>query len=239
MRKIRHFAAVLLIVSLLALLIPASAEDKAAIIRHGDRSKPQIAITIDDCYDREHILGAVELCEKYGIVMTFFPIGNALKYADGPLWQRALDAGCEIGNHTWGHKILTYLNTREIRFQMLRIQQKVDQMLGYHYPIQVMRPPGGYTNSKVVEAIASVGYQAIVKWDVSQTDPAKAIKDVQNGSILLYHAREKDIRCLDLLIPDLLAKGYECVTVSELLGMKPVVASEEVYIYESAHALGQ
>lgn len=229
----------ILILLVTVLWIAGSTAERAETIRHGDRSSPQIAITIDDCYDRKHILAAVELCEKYGVPVTFFPIGKALKYADGPLWQRALDAGCEIGNHTWGHTILTYLNAREIRFQMLRIQQKVDQMLGYHYPMQVMRPPGGYVSNKVAEAVASVGYTRMVLWDVSQTDPGRALRDVQNGSILLYHARAKDIRCLERLIPELLARGYECVTVSELLGLPPVAMSEDIYIYEAAHAKGQ
>lgn len=225
----------IMILLVTVLWIAGGTAERAVTIRHGDRGRPQIAITIDDCYDRKHILAAVELCEKYGVPVTFFPIGKALKYADGPLWQRALDAGCEIGNHTWGHTTLTHLNVREIRFQMLRIQQKVDQMLGYHYPMQVMRPPGGYVSNKVAEAVASVGYTQMVLWDVSQTDPGRALRDVQNGSILLYHARAKDIRCLERMIPELLAHGYVCVTVSELLGLPPVVTSKEIYIYEAAH----
>lgn len=207
-------------------------------VRHGDRHSPTIAITIDDCYDRDHILAAIELCEEYDIAVTFFPIGNALKFADGELWQRALDAGCEIGNHSWGHKNLTKLSSRDIRFQMLRTQQKIDEMLGYHYPMQVMRPPYGSTNNKVAEAVASVGYLHAITWDVSQTNAKKAIKDVQNGSILLYHARAKDIKCLKKLIPQLLEQGYECTTVSELLGLEPVVISEEIYTYQSADAAG-
>lgn len=227
------------ILILLMLLCGVAYGEEAAVVSHGDRSVPRIAITVDDCYDRTHIESAVELCEKYGVVVTFFPIGNALKFADGPLWQRALDAGCEIGNHTWGHKVLTVLNAREIRFQMLRIQQKVDQMLGYHYPMQVMRPSGGFVNAKVKRAVASVGYGYIVKWDVSQTDVTKAMRAVQNGSILLYHARAKDIRCLEALIPKLQAGGYECVTVSELLGLPPVQTSPEIYIYDPADALAE
>lgn len=221
------------------LLLTAACAEEAQIVRHGDRSVPRVAITVDDCYDRAHIEKVVALCEAYSVPVTFFPIGNALKFADGPLWQRALDAGCEIGSHTWAHKTLTYLTSREIRFQMLRIQQKVDEMLGYHYPMQVMRPPAGKTNARVVEAIASVGYRWIVKWDVSSTDPGNALRAVQNGSILLYHARQKDVRCLEKLIPQLLDAGYECVTVSELLGLPPVETSQEIYIYESAHADGQ
>lgn len=122
---------------------------------------------------------------------------------------------------------------------MQRTQQKIDQMLGYHYPMQVMRPPTGKTSGKVAETVASVGYRAVVKWNVSQTDAAKAERAVSNGSILLYHARAKDIRCLEKLIPALLARGYECVTVSELLGFPPVVISGDIYMYEPEHALGQ
>lgn len=223
----------------LLLMLTWACAEEAEVVRHGNRETPRVAITVDDCYDRKYIEAAVDLCEEHGIAITFFPIGNALKFADGPLWQRALDLGCEIGNHTWGHKVLTVLSAREIRFQMLRIQQKVDEMLGYHYPMQVMRPSGGYVNDKVQRAVASAGYQWIVKWDVSQTDPNKALRSVQNGSILLYHARAKDIRCLEVLIPNLLAAGYECVMVSELLGLPPVQAGGGIYIYDASHADGK
>lgn len=206
-------------------------------VRCGNREQKKIAITIDDCYDSDHVLAGIELCEKYEIPITFFPIGNALKYADGVLWQRAINAGCEIGNHSWGHKDLTDLSDPQIRFQMLRTQQKLDEMLGYHYPMQVMRPPFGSTSKQVAAAVASVGYMSVVKWDVSQTDASQALYDVQNGSILLYHARAKDIRCLKELVPRLLEQGYECVTVSELLGFDAVVPSEGTYIYEEEHAV--
>lgn len=213
------------------------ASTEISTVRCGDREQKKIAITIDDCYDSDHVLAAIELCENYEIPITFFPIGNALKFADGGLWQRVIDVGCEIGNHSWGHKDLTDLSDQQIRFQMLRTQQKLDGMLGYHYPMQVMRPPYGTTSKRVASAVASVGYMSVVKWDVSQTDAGKAFHDVQNGSILLYHARAKDIRCLRELIPRLLEQGYECVTVSELLGFDAVVPSEGTYIYKKEHAL--
>lgn len=212
------------------------ADTEASTVRHGHRESPRIAITIDDYYDHDHILPAIELCEKYGVVVTFFSIGNAPKFADGKKWQRALDTGCEIGNHSWGHKNLTMLSARSIRFQMLRTKQKNDEMLGYYYPLQVMRPPFGSTNNQVAEVAAFVGYTHVVKWDVSQTDVKQIIKDVWNGSILLFHVRAKDIRCLEVLIPESLDKGYVCVTISELLGLEVVVVSEEIYIYDAGQA---
>ena len=214
------------------LMLASSANaDAAKVVRNGSRDEKKVAITMDDCYNRIHIASAVALCQQYGVPITFFPIGKALKYADRPLWQSALNAGCEIGNHTWGHKTLTYLSVGEIRFQMLRIQEKVDAMLGYHYPMQVMRPPAGKTNSKVLQAIGKTGYSYAVKWDVSQTDLKRIQKEIQNGSILLFHGRQKDIKCLEQLIPWLLEQDYECVTVSELLEMESVATSTNLFIY--------
>ena len=93
--------------------------------------------------------------------------------------------------------------------------------------MQVMRPPYGRLSTdpdkksdmRVVEAIEEAGYLHAVRWDVSQTDADKAIKDIANGSILLYHANRRDIRCLKKLIPAVLAMDYQCVTVSDLLDL--------------------
>ncbi len=208
------------------------AEEKPFTVTHGSRDEKRIAITIDDCYDAQWIEAAVALCEQYGVVFTFFPIGKALKFADGPLWQRALDAGCEIGNHTWGHALLTKQSRNGVRFHLLRIQQKVDEMLGYHYLMQVMRAPYGKISSDAAGVAKALGYHHAVKWDVSQTDPDKALHDVQNGSILLFHGRKKDVNCLKVLIPALLERGYECVTVSALLNLPPVEISPDIYTYQ-------
>ena len=98
--------------------------------------------------------------------------------------------------------------------------------------MQVMRPPWGkltqrqnaISDKRVVDAIEAEGYLHAVKWDVSQTDAEKALKKVRNGSILLYHANQKDLDCLETLIPALLEQGDACVTVSQLLGLEAVKA---------------
>lgn len=230
--------AVVLALCLCGFFPGAQAAEPGFTLRCGDRSHPRIAVTVDDCYHREQVQAAIDLCTQYKVKLTFFLIGNALKFADAPLWQSALDAGCEIGNHSWSHKNLTKLAPRRIRYEMLRTQQKVDEMLGYHYPMQVMRPPFGAMSAQVANAIDDIGYLHAVKWDVSQTSAAKAIKDVQNGSILLYHARAKDIKCLKALIPQLLEAGYRLVTVSELLGLPPVTISQEIYDYAPEDSRG-
>jgi len=224
--KMRRFA---VLFAMLIFLYPhACAVEAGFTVFHGDRTIPRIALTVDDCYNTSHVASILDLCEQYRIPVTFFVIGSALKTEDQPLWQRALDLGCEIGNHTWSHARLPELSAARIISQLERTQEKLDLVLGWHYPMQLMRPPYGRLSAdpdkksdrRVVEAIEKADYLHAVRWDVSQTDPDKAFRDVENGSILLYHANAKDVRCLGKLIPRLLEAGYECITVSRLLGLE-------------------
>lgn len=225
--KIAYKIACLALAVFLVPIFPARAVEAGFTVFHGSREEQRIALTVDDCYDSNNVAAIIELCEEYNIPVTFFIISSALKMADQPMWQRAIDAGCEIGNHTWSHARLPDLNSRDIKSQLRRTQEKLNALLGGEYAMQVMRPPYGRLSTNpdkksdiwVVEAIEAAGNIHAVRWDVSQTDPAKALRQTQNGSILLYHANKKDIRCLTQLIPSLLEKGYQCVTVSELLDL--------------------
>lgn len=206
-------------------IFPAQAVEAGYTVFHGSREEKRVAITVDDCYNIENVQAILDLCKQHGIPVTFFVIGSALKMKDASVWRAAVESGHEIGNHTWSHARLPDLNSRDIKLQLNRTQEKLNTLLGYEYNMQVMRPPYGRLSTdpdkksdiRVVEAIEAAGYVHAVRWDVSQTDPDKALKAVKNGSILLYHAYKKDVRCLTELIPKLLEIGYECVTVSELL----------------------
>lgn len=224
-KRVRLLATVAMCLTLL--LGSARAVEQGYTVFHGDREKPAVALTVDDCYDIERVTEILNLCQAHGVPVTFFVVGSALRDADTEVWLRALELGCEIGNHTWSHPKLPELDARRIQEQLSRTQTRLDEVLGGHYPMQVMRPPYGSlaqnphhkSDGWVVNAIAKAGYLHAVRWDVSQTDPDQAMKDVENGSILLYHANAKDVRCLEQLIPTL-RENYACVTVSELLGLE-------------------
>ena len=227
--KIIQKIACLVLAVFLAPIFPAKAVEAGYTVFHGDREQHRVALTVDDCYNIDHVQAVIDLCREYNVPVTFFVIGKALKVKDREVWQSALDAGCEIGNHTFSHARLPDLNRDGIISQLTRTQSRLDEVLGWHYAMQVMRPPYGRLSADpshksdlwVVEAIEDAGYVHAVRWDVSQTDPDKALRDVQCGSILLYHANARDILCLTRLIPDLVEAGYECVTVSELLSPEP------------------
>ena len=121
-----------------------------------------------------------------------------------------------------------------------RAQEALDQTLGYHYEIRWLRPPYGsiadgkkLKKQQVINAVKKYGFQNIIHWDVSETkDMEKALEDVQNGSILLFHSKKKDSNFLEKLIPELKARGFEMVTVSELFGFPPPETGGELYVYD-------
>lgn len=222
--------------------LPEPTEDPFPfIIRYGNRNENKIALSMDDCYDIGCVKETIEICKEFGIVMTFYPLGIVLHEEDRDVWQSAIDAGCEIGTHTMNHGAIGGYETRVLLSAVLRPQERLDQVLGYHYPIRTLRPPYGSiedAKGRITHAynvLKLAGFNHIVNWDVSQTDPAKALPRVQNGSILLYHARPVDVRCIRTLIPQLQEKGFEFVTIAELIGLgKDVVTSPDLFVFDMA-----
>ena len=236
----------------LCMLIPfACAEDssedvlKDFVLRHGDRNSHKIAITVDDCYKnrREWITYNAELCRKYGVAMTFFPLvyTGCLEEQYRDIWLDVLDSGCEIGTHTNRHVKLGNRDYWSIVSGLGKAQEALDQTLGFHYEVRWLRPPYGTLKGKkiseaqVTKAVKRHRFDHISHWDVSETkDLQKALKKIQNGSILLFHAQKKDSLFLDKLIPELQARGFEMVTLSEMFGFDPPERSDELYVYNRA-----
>lgn len=240
---------ILVLMLVLMLILPvvyATAKDTADVqdpykftIRNAiDSDTDKIALTIDDCYDLEQMKRAIEICKKYGVAVTFFPLGQQIHPEDRELWQSAIDAGCEIGSHAFRHTYLDGIANITILSNLGKTQEALDTALGYHYGIKSMRPPygsigasGSADNKRVIAVLRKFGYNHIIRWNVSQTDPKKAMKAIKPGCIALFHTRNKDINCLDTIIPKLLEKGLKPVTVCELLGFDPPEISDEIYVY--------
>ena len=235
-KRLRRLAAVLLA---LTLLVSSSVAEKSTeellgsfVINHGSRESKKIAITMDDVYEREWVWKAAELCREYGITMTFFPIGINLKEEDRDNWIAVLDGGNEIGSHSYSHHTFRDIESYTALSQLGKFQERLDRVLSFHYQVRWFRPPyGKVRGSNVFRAIRTFGYDHGVRWDVSETNAAKALPKVRNGSILLYHARKRDYTCLTELIPRLLEAGFEPVTMSELFGFDPPERGGELYVY--------
>lgn len=221
MKRFKFVAALLLC----ALLLPVSGGADVGFKSYlsGDPESKKIAITVDDMFGLDHLESILDLCRTYQIPMTFFPIGSQIKPEDAALWQRIVDEGHEIGNHTFSHRNIEKLTAEQLKRQLERTQEALDAVLREPYPLRLFRPPYGKydrTGGGSSGTLGSLGYHFIILWNVASTDADEAFKKTKNGSILLFHTNKKDVRCLETLIPMLLDAGFEPVTVSELLGLE-------------------
>lgn len=107
--------------------------------------------------------------------------------------------------------------------------------------IPTFRYPYGTCSNETLRMVNDFGLPA-VQWDVVSADPAKGqyagamvneiMRNAKPGSIVIMHANGRGWhtgKALPSLIPKLRAKGYRFVTVSELLEMGEIVATDECY----------
>lgn len=86
---------------------PASdAFDSYASIERGRRDLPKVALTFDGGGEEGFSGRILSILEEKGVRATFFLTGEYVKKYPGHV-LRMVDAGHEIGNHTWSHPHLT------------------------------------------------------------------------------------------------------------------------------------
>lgn len=179
--------------------------------------KKVIALTFDDGpskYTKE----IVSLLESYHINATFFVLGNKVSLYKETL-KKMIQNGNEIGNHSYNHKWMIKLDSKEMKWQIENTNKVLQDELGYT-PTSI-RPTYGSVNQKLKESTNL----NIVLWNVDTLD--WKIKDpkrianrglkVKDGNIILMHdAYQRTVKALQIMIPKLLEEGYQFVTVDEL-----------------------
>ncbi len=224
-----------LLLALLMLAPAVQAESRPSYITqytHGDREKPRIAITIDDWYEPELLGDFLDAANGFGSKLTLYPIGDNLLERDRALWQRAIDEGHELGNHSNTHKNLEKASRDSILAQLNNMEKRLEKALGHPHAMNTVRYPFGAgrmkgTKSSFAKTIAEAGYEHVALWDIDSTDAKTILRKVENGSIILLHGRKRDLRVLKAILPELQSRGYEMVTISDLLGLPPAVQAAQ------------
>jgi len=183
-----------------------------------------IALTFDDGPHPVYVPRLLALLGKEKIRATFFLIGEQLKRY--PSVARAIvEEGHEIGNHTLNHKDLRRVPESVAKSEIAGMQRLIEERLGLTPTLY--RPPYG-SLTKTVKRICAREHLAIIMWDVDTNDWRRAattktivqtvLDNASSGSIILFHAtRAKTVEAVARLIPLLRERGYEFVTVSQLL----------------------
>ena len=200
-----------------------------------DKTKPMVALTFDDG-PSAYTERLLDTFKKYGGKGTFFVVGNIIDNRPEAV-KRIVNEGHEIAGHSWNHRQLTNLSEQEIKDQMMSTRAKIYELTGYD--AKLMRPPYGAFNDSV-KAVAKSVDVSLINWSVDTLDwkyrDANTVyntimEKAYDGAIILCHDLHKTtVDAMEKVIPALIEKGYQLVTVSELLEAKgKTVEAGKVY----------
>lgn len=200
-----------------------------------DPTRPMVALTFDDGPGK-HTSRLLDIFAAYDGKGTFFVIGNILENRSEVL-NRMINKGHEIGGHSWDHRQLTKLNDSDLINQLTGTRAKIYELTGVDTTL--LRPPYGSYNSQVKNICKDMGI-VMVNWSLDTLDWKykdadrlyhTILDEVQDGDIILCHdLHGSTVDAMERVIPELIARGYQLVTVSELLDQRgDVIEAGEVY----------
>jgi len=213
----------------------------AAQIAESTQTK-YVALTFDDGPRADTTSRLLDGLKARGANATFFLVGRQIG-ANRDLVRRMVADGNQVGNHTWDHVKLQGASSSVVKQEIGRTDAELRQVLGDgEYWV---RPPYGLLNDGQ-RALFSV---PLVHWSVdpedwklrnADRDVAAVLRKVKPGSIILMHDSVPASVDAALRIVDTLeAKGYEFVTVRELLELNGVTPCAGVLYHSADRAEGQ
>lgn len=207
----------------------------------GNSHENMVALTFDDGPNEPYTSQILDILKENDIKATFFVIGkNVELYPETAL--RILAEGSVLGNHSYSHNANHALSEFGAR-DLIRAEEAIYVVTGVQP--HLYRPPHGKKTPWELEAIKDNNMVEVI-WNATANDQhevafigkptaAEYVKEIvhntHSGSIILLHDgygithdtadsdKNLTVEALPLIIEQLKAKGYEFVTVPELLGI--------------------
>jgi peptidoglycan/xylan/chitin deacetylase (PgdA/CDA1 family) len=206
-------------------------DESSLLITHGNRSRPQVALTFDLCETKSKPASfdpaIVAILHEKQAAATFFAGGLWLQSHPQEAQLLASEPRFELGNHSWSHPDLRKADAATISEEIEQTEKLLTRITGHSS--RLFRLPFGYYDERVLSTAAANGVR-IIQWDVVTGDPDRKVlaadivdnvrRGAKNGSIVIMHANGRGWHTAEALpqVIDLLRqRGFELVTISKLL----------------------
>ena len=188
-----------------------------------DTEENKIALTINCAWNAEDIDLILETLSNNEVKATFFMVGDwAGKFSDAV--KKISESGNEIANHSESHAHVNNLNYERNVEEITKCSDRIKSMTGK--PTTLYRGPYGEYNDTVLKAAADSNH-TMIQWSIDTLDYNGLTEEqmweriepkLEKGSIILMHnGTENTAISLDKIIKNIKEKGYQPVTVSELI----------------------
>jgi peptidoglycan/xylan/chitin deacetylase (PgdA/CDA1 family) len=214
------------------------AADLKETVRRGPTGDHAVALTFDDGPDPHFTPRVLAILAQFGVRATFFVVG--MRAEQHPEIIRVIaEAGHEVGNHTYAHRPLWLLSPRQTRAEIDRCTHVLTTILGK--PPRYFRPPWGQSNVTAMRHSARVRQQRVL-WSLRGEGwlplarPEGIVRNVARrlhpGAIIDLHdgggfagTPARLVAALPGLLRLIQERGYDCLTLSELLAAGPAASA--------------
>ncbi len=216
--------AVIIVVSVVSFfpenIVPIYGGERVQAIYNGNKENNNVSLMINVYENSEVVCQMVDVLNFYGVKATFF-VGGCWADDNKDTLIKIAESGHEIGNHGYfhlDHKTIDY----QKNYQEINLTGVVIQALSGVTPT-LFAPPSGSFSDDTLEVAYSLGYKVIM-WskdtiDWRDFDSAlvykRAVKNPQNGDLILMHPKEHTLKALPDIIKYYINSGYKLTTVSE------------------------
>ncbi len=188
-----------------------------------NRDDNAISITFDCAWGSADIDKIISVLEQHKCKATFFVLGTWAK-DNAAAMKKLVEAGHEIGNHSYNHTYYTTLSEQEMLEDIKKCNDEIKKSC--KIVPTLFRAPSGDYNNNVLQASKKAGLEYI-QWSVDSLDWRKLdtdamlkriIPNTESGSILLFHnGTPHTADSLDKILTELEKKGFTFKTVSDLI----------------------
>jgi polysaccharide deacetylase family sporulation protein PdaB len=197
--------------------------------------KKIIALTFDISWGEKRTEPILKILEDKGVKNVTFFLSSPWSKTHPEIVDHIKKDGFEIGSHGNKHSNYSSLSDEEIRKQISIAHGALTELIGKEP--NLIRMPNGDFDKRVLRIANEMGY-SVIQWDTDSLDwMNKGVDTIINrvvskahpGDIVLLHASDsckQTHEALPVIIDQLKAKGYQFVTVSELIKQTQVGHTE-------------
>ncbi|MHC8521830.1 polysaccharide deacetylase family protein [Rossellomorea sp. H39__3] len=204
-------------------------------VYRGNPEKPMAAFIINVAWGNEYIPDILETLKKHQVYATFFLEGRWVKN-NPKLAKMIVEAGHEVGNHSYSHPDMKSLQTSKVRDELKRTNDIIEVTTGEK--VKWFAPPSGSYRDEVVEIADEMDMRTIM-WSVDTIDWQKPSPDVlidrvmgkmHKGAIVLMHPTASTANALNALIVQVKEKELRLGTVSSLVKEERILEGEIILL---------
>ncbi len=192
----------------------------------GDPDLSLIALTFDAGAGDGSVRLLLDVLRDRGVRSTFFVAGAfAARYPD--VVARIAADGHELANHSYTHPDFKKLTEAEMRSETRRATAAIEAAAGVSIA-PLWRPPFGSRDDHILRVMQEEGFRSIY-WTFDSGDwiqgattdrvRSAVLRQAVPGAIVVHHVSPlATAQAMPDIIDQLRARGFEFVTVSELIG---------------------